>query len=483
MRVCQSQVRAHARQLDDTTARRLDALLGTVERLSKGLAGWRGRKSIVIFSEGFIQSVHARAFASAVDASRRANTAVYCVDARGLSITTSYSADLGSSAAPVPGDVGAAMASALAATSGGELLADATGGLSLTDNNDLLAGLERVTDESSAYYLLGFQPETPRDGKWHPLEVKVSLPQVKLRARRGYLATPTAGLLALVNARLERAGRTRSGGRPTDPALLATGTESAIPLRIAPHVMGPDGSGAVRVLVALEIDSRRLDFGAVPKGDALLRATALDLGLIAVSRDQPKVVALDERLYPAVEPKAANGWWILAREVSLPPGVAQVRAAVRDVSTLLAGSATLRLEIPPLDTPRIGATILTDRALDATDGAQAPRPVPVAHRTFAEQSLLYCQYEVFGLAGAAAEGLPQVAAGYTVTNGDGQVLREQKPSPIAVDANGRVRRLVSFPLAGLAPGRYELTLEAVDLASQRTLTQREPFAVVSAPLD
>jgi VWFA-related protein len=487
MRICQVQVRAHAQQMDHATTRRLETLLGTVERLSKALAGWRGRKSILVFSEGFIQNLQQRAFASAIDASRRANTAVYCVDARGLSVTTPYHADMSSSAAPIPGDIGEAMAAALAATAGGEYLAEATGGLNITDTNDMLAGLDRVAVESSAYYLLGFQPETPRDGKWHPLEVKVSRRDVTLRARRGYLATPTTWFFTTVNERIERAsvsgGRKKDGakpGRPLEPAILAGGSQDGIPLRIAPHILGPDGSGSARVLVALEIDSRKLDFDSALTGHGAKRTTVLDLTLLAVSRDQPKVVVLDERLQADVDPTAVGGWWTLAREVSLPPGIAQMRAVVRDTATLLAGAITHRFEVPAIDSPYIGTPVLTDRALTSSDGTEAPRLVPVAHRSFPAEGLLYCQYEVFGAAAQAAGQASQLAGGYTLKDADGHEQRRQEPTPIVADADRRIRRLVTLPLTGLSPGRYELTLEVVDPATQLSLTTREPFVVETA---
>ena len=44
-----------------TYARGLRGLLGATERLSRGLAGARGRKSILIFSDGFLNDVNQQA--------------------------------------------------------------------------------------------------------------------------------------------------------------------------------------------------------------------------------------------------------------------------------------------------------------------------------------------------------------------------------------------------------------------------------------
>ena len=76
-------------------------------------------------------------------------------------------------------------------------LAEATDGLAVVNNNDLSAGLRRVTSDLTSYYLLGYYSSGKLDGKFHSITVRVKRPGVQVRARRGYLA-PT---LAEANAR------------------------------------------------------------------------------------------------------------------------------------------------------------------------------------------------------------------------------------------------------------------------------------------
>jgi hypothetical protein len=52
-------------------------------------------------------------------------------------------------------------------------MADETGG-ALVRSNDVAGSLERAIDETEAYYLLGYVPERPPDGKWRKLEVRVA---------------------------------------------------------------------------------------------------------------------------------------------------------------------------------------------------------------------------------------------------------------------------------------------------------------------
>ena len=72
----------------------------------------------------------------------------------------------------------------------GAYLAEATGGRILRNTNDLASGLERIADESSVYYRLGYQPEKAPDGQWRKLKVEVRRRKVEARARRGYYASP-----------------------------------------------------------------------------------------------------------------------------------------------------------------------------------------------------------------------------------------------------------------------------------------------------
>jgi Ca-activated chloride channel homolog len=70
-------------------------------------------------------------------------------------------------------------------------LADQTGGGSfvLESDADLTATFERVAEELRRQYVLGFTPAV-LDGREHRLEVQVTTPGHRARARRSYLAVP-----------------------------------------------------------------------------------------------------------------------------------------------------------------------------------------------------------------------------------------------------------------------------------------------------
>jgi len=67
-------------------------------------------------------------------------------------------------------------------------LAESTGGEVFNKGSNLQATLEGIDRDSSSYYELAFAPDTPADGKFHTLQVKVpNRKDVVLRYRSGYM--------------------------------------------------------------------------------------------------------------------------------------------------------------------------------------------------------------------------------------------------------------------------------------------------------
>ncbi len=464
---CRIRVASTARSIHRATLERARAILGAIDRLSRGLAGSKGRKSILVLSDGLVRDTQLEAFDAVVAATQDGNTAVSFIDLRGLAGSAAFRAD--QKVAPKEGDLGAIdLEEDLLETAGTEYVAASTGGSTIRDTNDLLGGLTRLADESSTYYLLGYQPEKPRDGRWHKLEVKVSRPGVTVRARRGYLAAMAQPEPAAAD------GQPRSKGprRPLDPAVMAGAVDDAIPVRIAPYVLEPDAQGSVRVLVVVEVDTTHLSF----EGGG--RRTTVDFTLLSASRDRGKLVPLDERLRFEVDEKAAGGWLTLTRDIHLPSGVALVRALVRDVATGRAGSVAQRLEVPAPSAPYLTTPVLIDRA--GTPHRGVLQLLPVAHRRFRDSGPLYCQYGVEGMTDSQGRATLRVTGSYSLQVVDGPVVRLGPPTMIAVGLGGEISRTFSLPLDGLAPGPYQLALDVMDDATGRSLTARERF-VLDAP--
>jgi VWFA-related protein len=123
-----------------------------------------------------------------VDEANRSQVSVYTVDARGLM----GDAVPGSQRVPSRlirlGNAQAIQQRAVREPQ--EILysiADGTGGSASINTNDMARGMQAAARDGRAYYLLGYAPPGGRkEGRYYPIEVKVTRPGLKLRYRRGY---------------------------------------------------------------------------------------------------------------------------------------------------------------------------------------------------------------------------------------------------------------------------------------------------------
>ena len=114
-------------------------------------------------------------------------------------------------------DVGFAFAETFDAVAGSELVASDSGGFTVRNTNDLAEGIQRIADETRAYYLLGYVPaNTARDGKFRKIQVKLANGKGReVRARKGYFA-PTEDRPDARRSQA-RASTRRSRARSTRP--------------------------------------------------------------------------------------------------------------------------------------------------------------------------------------------------------------------------------------------------------------------------
>src|SRR5688572_24050177 len=143
-----------------------------------------GRKSIVFVSEGFRGSFGSMALQlrEVTKDANRHNASIYPFDARGFGTL-----GFGSGSAARPGCPRGGSRETL------RDLADDTDGRAIVETNKFAEGLAQIVRDSSAYYLLGYTPSAShRDGKFHPITVRVKRPGVDVRARKGYWAPTLA---------------------------------------------------------------------------------------------------------------------------------------------------------------------------------------------------------------------------------------------------------------------------------------------------
>ena len=71
-------------------------------------------------------------------------------------------------------------------------LTDDSGGRTeiVRDPGDLEPATAGIARELSQQYYLGYPAQAEKDGRWHAIRVEVRNPAHRVRARRGYTATP-----------------------------------------------------------------------------------------------------------------------------------------------------------------------------------------------------------------------------------------------------------------------------------------------------
>ena len=464
-------VTARAAEVYFGAAARNRITLGALERSLQALMGVQGRKSLILVSDGFIYDPQLDLFKRLVDASRRANTAIYFVNSRGLeglplAMTAEFSA-------PLPGeDIGSAFAESFEATEGSESLAADSGGFTVGNTNDLTSGFKRIADETRVYYLVGYNPtNAARDGTFRKIQVKVRAKGVQIRARKGYYA-PSAQQEA-------------RSAKPADPefqhALDSPYEVDDIPLRLT-HFVREETSllGRAHVLVAVEVDIRNL---ALEEKEGQSTGT-LELLLVAVNRETGQFVRQDQKvdlkLPPATRERLARTWLPIVRELELGTGRYQAKVVVRDKATGRIGTVVHPFEVPDLSQFRVTTPVLSDTRDDTEQGGTGNRLAILARRDFPEGSSLFCQVEVYGAARLESSRMPRVSMGYQVRRSDGALYTQDAPSVINPTPAGSLSRMIGFSLADATPGDYEIVMRVKDELSGKSLELHEPFSVTPA---
>jgi VWFA-related protein len=472
-------IRGKASEVYYQSTARSRITLAILERVLQSLATTRGRKSLILVSEGFIYDSNLDEFKSVIQASRRSNCAIYFVDSRGLGGMPEYfTAAFGP---PIDSrDVGFAFAETLEASEGSESLASDSGGFSVRNTNDLAKGIQRIADETRIYYLLGYNPtNTVRDGRFRKIKVEVARKGVEVRARKGYYA-PLEGEAKARAEKKEKKGEI-AGDPRFQEAVDSPYEMGDVPMRMTAYVFEETLLGKARVLVAADVDVNGFAF---EEKDGRFVDTAEFL-LVAAHRETGEYFRYDQKvemkLLPETKQKVATSWLPVVREFELAPGGYQAKIVVRDKNSGKIGTLIHEFEVPELSQLRISGPVLSDVLRPNSDDAKAtPQPTPLARRAFAPGATLYCQYEVFGATKDKATAMPKVTAGYVVKKVDGAVLTQMEPSIIKPTSIGRLSRLIGTPLNGAAPGSYEVVLTLKDELSGKTIEIREPFVVESS---
>ncbi|MET0551937.1 MAG: VWA domain-containing protein [Vicinamibacteria bacterium] len=273
--------------------------LAAVARALLALEGFRGRKSLIVYSEGYAKTEDAgqSMFDQVVELARRTRVSIFFADVH------PEGGDGSPASGRIPGQTEGRRSSLREETSGTAYLADSTGGRSANTVDKTVLFREAV-EQASAYYLIGFDPPEGKDGER----------KLQVRSRRGLT--------------LRAPDRYFVGGS-TPPA-----TDAASALRGAMASMFDSGGVPFTVSTSSRpgVSSTTFSISLARADGAPPRKLDLRIEARPLAKGEP-VRDASELTVPRGEGPAR-----LQRDLPLRPGAWQARVAVRDRDTGQIGS-------------------------------------------------------------------------------------------------------------------------------------------------
>jgi VWFA-related protein len=392
-----------------------------LQRLADTILGFRdveGRKTVVLFSEGFFQDNLTRELEVVAAAAAQSYCVFYSFDLnRRDAGLTEATAPLTTQATEIQAKI--APLGTLAVETDGMLVIDAS--------TRSAAMLDRIADQAHDYYLVGFTPSPKAEderGKYRRVTIRVNRPGARVSARTGY---------AVKTAATTPADRRRA----IDTVLSAPFVQQGLKIDYTTYVMKAPETGRQRVVLSL---SAGLPLQSRP-GDAA------DVVFVARDIRDGRVIASGSDTIPlptSVTGKGPLGTGTWRVQFDAPPGAYLMRTVVREPGGLV-GSADRRVEVRPLDGPDLTVS-------DLVIGS-ALAGLPVHPRAYSGDGLS-------GVIEAYARSQTQMdrlavrielrdAADTARTS-----LSAEVEPPIKEDTGLMRRAAFTMPLDGVPPGHY-----------------------------
>jgi VWFA-related protein len=446
----------------------VNALLALVN----GMRTIPGRKSMVVFSEGFGTAANAgERFRSLIDTANRANVSIYAMDAAGLRTesTSTETRDTINAAAnqrlrrnPTADQMGSAMTQDLERAN--EMarndphvvlgqLTDETGGMLIRNTNNLAGGFKRIDQDMRNYYMLSYVPKNDSfDGKFRTISVKVNRPGAEVAARKGYFAVRGAGSTPIM-----------SFEAPALALLESTPVPNAFPVRAAAlNFPERDRLGLTPVLVS--VPASALTFRTSEDG-ASYRAQFTVLVRFRGAADD--VLTKMSQNYVLTGPlekleSVKQGNVLFYREREFEPGVYRMEAVVHDALGDRASVRFATLEHRPADADALRAsTLVLVASGERVTGADRPERNPflvgdmLLYPNFGDPVRKTASPEIgFFLTIYPAKG-PRPEARLELWQ-NGRPLAKL-PLPLdQADSTGRIQQVSRLPIGAVSAGTYDL---------------------------
>jgi VWFA-related protein len=299
-----------------------------LQRLADIVAGFRdidGRKTVVLFSEGFYQDNLSRELEAVAAAAAQSYCVFYTLD---LNQRTNALDQAQVSDTVLGSEIQARIApmATLAVETDGLMVVDAA--------NRVGSALDTIAAQTQEYYLVGFVPSEEarlHRGQYRRVEIKVKRSGATVSARTGYTVAPESAVA--------------SRRRAIDNVLGAPFVSQGLKIDYTTYVMKAPEPGKHRVVLSLTADlpvrSQETDAADV----VFVARDVRDGRVVASGTDTIPLPAQAE----AGAPLGSGNWRV---QFSVPAGTYLMRTVVREPGGLT-GSADRRIMVRPLDGPDV----------------------------------------------------------------------------------------------------------------------------------
>lgn len=461
--------------------------LGALQYIVGGMKNLSGRKSVILFSDGFemfsrnaddsLEATQVIDFLrQLIDAATRASVVFYTIEARGL-VTTNLNAqdtlsDL--SGENVQNAISSRNAQIFDTQQGLVFLARETGGFPVINNNNMTNGIGKVLDDQS-YYLIGYEPDTDtfdaQKRRFNKLEIKVKREGLTVRYRSGFFN---------VNDEIitENAVTTKkTPAQQITEALVSPFAKNDINLRLN-TLFGNNANGSfVRSL--LHVNAQDLKFSDEADGKKkatfdVLAASFGDNGQIIDQISKNYVMTVNADGYKQVQ---RDGFVYYFAFPIKKAGAYQLRVAIRDAQTEKLGSASQFIEVPDIKKDRLNISgivleNLTRGQWEASSANNLTQPIDLTTnpmtdtslRKFKRGTILRYGYEIYN-AKLDASKQPNLIAQLRIWR-DGKLLLEGKKTSVELLGQTdleRIKAVGAISLGGEMPtGDYILQIVITD---------------------
>lgn len=468
-------------------------VLSAIRAIATGVKGIEGRKTLILFSEGFVvgpsveEELH-----SVAGLANRSQLAVYCVESHGLQ-TRELRGDLVprdelTNALSNPADnkipKGGETGFDRARQAGGDLpesalryIANATGGFLIRNTNDLSIGLDRVDEEMRSYYLLSYRPKDERlDGRFRQIRVSLKKPDLTVRARSGYYAMPL-GYELLSPSEFQLVEQVHK----TEPA-----TKIPIFVRVAGF---QEGSGQYRVPVILEIPSASIRFSS-NQGKQSARLFIMGLvrdraGNLITRFGGPVRVDLTEAEHKVLSAGSVS----FVNHIRLAAGSDySFEVLVKDLLSGMVSNDQQAIHLSQSEPAMTLSTILlareVDRSSDTADRfltVQGVKILPSARCQFRNGDNLIFYFDIYNAQLDRDKKSADISVKLSLTRGGELVnarlpdyhLNEYSVGPAHITFSRYLR------LAGLSPGDYTLLIDVKDAMGHQSARGQATFSLLN----